>query len=764
MSNQKAFLGKLKNPQSISLGKSNLLRIYQISKLPNTSSSLSTISSHNRFYTKTTCPPANLFPTRNYHQNPPFKNNLVMDSLKTSNFFRTTNMMRHFSKSPNSSKDIFDDFDKNSIYPKLNPGETDINSFQKSKTQNNPVDGVYNSSQSRERNSKVTPKKIMQELDIKVIGQKRAKKILSVAVYNHYNRVRINNLNRQRNMISEAYINNHTFTGRPTSQTSNPSLNPKPDTSNNKPYLYGGMTQDENTEDQQKSTTTSTYSNKNWQNDVFTNNSDMESNTNKTKSNIESTFEKIEYPILDKSNVLIIGPTGSGKTLLAKTIAEILDVPFSMTDATPLTQAGYVGEDVESVIHRLLQKCNFDISKAETGIVFIDEIDKISRKTDANSNSKDVSGEGVQQGLLRMLEGTIVTITDKNAPIPQNNGFPPLNQHPLNNLHMFPSSKTSPPHPTLNSSGINTPITTPNTNSSSESYNEASGPGQGQNFSSRRQNNINSGGFSGFGIGGNNGGNGASNLALNRNGVFMVDTSNILFILSGAFIGLEKHVLDRTAKGSIGFNNPIRNKRTHDSEDIFSNFKSRFDPISPINSQLENSGNFKDIDSYESIFNPLDYVEPEDLINFGMIPEFVGRVPVVASVSELTLAELVRILTEPKNSIVEQFQELLAFNDIKLFITNQALQEIAIQAKKKKTGARGLRRIMENLLLEPMFECPGSDTRYIVVNRDAANYLCKPLYFRKDEIDQAKLAVDADDKPEYFFEKNRSRSFGSSTN
>ncbi|XP_043584237.1 ATP-dependent Clp protease ATP-binding subunit clpX-like, mitochondrial isoform X4 [Bombus pyrosoma] len=421
------------------------------------------------------------------------------------------------------------------------------------------------------------PKKIFEYLNKHVVGQEYAKKVLSVAVYNHYKRI-YNNFpvqNSMQDLLHISTIGNSLGVGF-------------------QQYPAGN---------------------------------EYKSTENQSVSGSDILDSKQHQLKLEKSNILLLGPTGSGKTLLAQTIAQCLDVPFAICDCTTLTQAGYVGEDIESVIAKLLQDANYVVDRAQMGIVFLDEVDKIGAVPGIHQ-LRDVGGEGVQQGMLKMLEGTIVNVPERN--------------------------------------------------------------------SSRKL----------------------------RGDTLQIDTTNILFVASGAYNGLDRLILRRKTEKYLGFG-------ASPSSESPGRRAANLADVANMSPSTERDNKEKDL--------LLQQVEARDLIDFGMIPEFVGRFPVLVPFHTLDRDMLVRILTEPQNAMVPQYQMLFSMDKVELTFTTEALNAIALLAMEKKTGARGLRAIMESLLLEPMFEVPGSDVMSVHVTEGCVRGQEKPQYIRRGDVTEEEL-------------------------
>jgi ATP-dependent Clp protease ATP-binding subunit ClpX len=363
---------------------------------------------------------------------------------------------------------------------------------------------------------------------------------------------------------------------------------------------------------------------------------------------------------------------------MAKTLARVLEVPFSMSDCTPLTQAGYIGEDVEVVVQRLLAAANYDVARAEHGIICLDEIDKIA--TAKVSHGKDVSGEGVQQALLKIIEGTTVQIQAK-----QERGATPGGRQQGTGVNMPPNG--FPHHSPLGSGGTGPP------------------PGGGP------------------------GSPGASG----KNEVFNIRTDNILFICTGAFIGLHKTILDRISKGSIGFGANVR-ASAHDSQNPHNTTLKTSEHADLVKNHMPffTPGAAPGLES-EQTFNTLDLVEPSDLQKYGMIPELVGRIPISCALSSLDEEALVRVLTEPRNALLKQYEQLFSLSGIELGFTSPALRVVASEASKMGTGARGLKTVLERLLGDAMFECPGSGTKFVLVTENVAKRKQPPVYLGRGD-------------------------------
>ncbi|KAL9066292.1 MAG: hypothetical protein Q9161_007668 [Pseudevernia consocians] len=476
----------------------------------------------------------------------------------------------------------------------------------------------------------LTPKALKVHLDNFVVGQERAKKVLSVAVYNHYQRIQ----ESQRRENEEHEILQQ--------------------------QLRREMAESHPMEDEFPGHQQATP-------------------LNSQSSGLGAAPILDASPLtLEKANILLLGPSGVGKTLMAKTLARVLAVPFSMSDCTPFTQAGYIGEDAELCVQRLLAAANYDVAAAERGIICLDEIDKIS--TAKVSHGKDVGGEGVQQALLKIIEGTTLQIQAKQEKSARAPGSPNPN-YPTNS----PLSGGMMGGPSSTSSG---------------SGNTSSGPLKAETYSVR--------------------------------------TDNILFIFAGAFTGLQKMVMNRIAKGSIGFGSPIRSSSSSSSlssggrdsmisvktgseeSKLFEKHLPFFAPQSPDQPALTE-------------YNPLDLVEPTDLQTYGLIPELVGRIPVSAALSALDEDALVRVLTEPRNSMIKQYEQLFQLSGIELRFTRGALREVAKSALGMGTGARGLRTVCERLLTETMFEAPGSSIKYVLMTEAVAQRKSAPVYLARGQ-------------------------------
>ena len=502
---------------------------------------------------------------------------------------------------------------------------------------------------------RITPLALKEHLDQFVVGQDRAKKTLSTAVYNHYQRIK--ELERRDEEEQETLereerrrmAHRHPVEGRQGELRRGIAV---PSLTTNREDEFPG---------QQPTVEYNVWS---------PDHPSRASHHEPPGGNAVPPIHDATPLTIEKSNILLLGPSGVGKTLMAKTLARVLEVPFSMSDCTPFTQAGYIGEDAEVCVQRLLAAANYDVSKAERGIICLDEIDKIA--TAKVSHGKDVSGEGVQQSLLKIIEGTTLQVQAKQE---RGSGSPSGRN---GQSQGFPT---------------NSPL---------------SGGNMSQQNSSGAQ----------------------------KGDVYNVRTDNILFICAGAFGGLHKMILDRVSKGSIGFGATIRaspgssssDSSAHETllegeDELFEKHLPYYTPPADPNTAP----------SKKRTFNTLDLVEPQDLQKFGLIPELVGRIPLSCALSSLDVDALVKVLTEPRNSLLKQYEQLFQLSSIELRFTTPALHAIAAAAAKMGTGARGLRTVMERLLADAMFETPGSGVRHVLISEEVAEKKKGAVYFGRGQ-------------------------------
>ncbi|KAF2154617.1 hypothetical protein K461DRAFT_221998 [Myriangium duriaei CBS 260.36] len=491
---------------------------------------------------------------------------------------------------------------------------------------------------------RVTPRTLKEHLDQFVVGQERAKKVLSVAVYNHYQRIQ--ELDRQDEEMEEM-LAQQARRDRARDMT-----HPLEGTEPLRPgVIYVPDTIKDEFPGQQRTVNS-------WD-------PNAQPQSPPTPQPLGSSPVIDASPLaIEKSNIMLLGPSGVGKTLMAKTLARVLEVPFSMSDCTPFTQAGYIGEDADVCVQRLLAAANYDVTKAERGIICLDEIDKIA--TAKVSHGKDVSGEGVQQALLKIIEGTTLQIQAK-------------------------------------------------------AERGTGGPSRGGRHSDQ-------------GPGSLSGGANSSQPHPSKAETFNVRTDNILFICTGAFVGLHKLVMDRIAKGSIGFGATVRASASSSddpNDTTISGSDELFQKNVPFYTPPLSSHSLSPKEPAK--YNTLDLVTPSDLQKYGLIPELVGRIPTTCALSPLTIPMLVQVLTEPRNSLLKQYERLFALSNIELRVTTPALHSIARQAHVSGTGARALRSVLDRLLSDAMYDTPGSPTRFVGVTEEVAERKRGAWYFKREE-------------------------------